>query len=63
MKKKKKNNVISRIMEDNAEIAKIYVYTSSGGKYYAETEIAFQTLRSLRIKNVFRATGSKKGFN
>lgn len=63
MTSKQKNNVISRIMEDNAEIAKIYVYTSSGGKYYAETETAFQTLRSLRIKNVFRATGSKKGFN
>lgn len=63
MTAKQKNNVISRIMEDNAEIAKIYVYTSSGGKYYAETETAFQTLRSLRIKNVFRATGSKKGFN
>lgn len=63
MTTKQKNNVISRIMEDNAEIAKIYVYTSSGGKYYAETETAFQTLRSLRIKNVFRATGSKKGFN
>lgn len=63
MTAKQKNNVISRIMEDNAEIAKIYVYTSSGGKYYAETETIFQTLRSLRIKNVFRATGNKKGFN
>ncbi len=63
MTAKQKNNVISRIMEDNAEIAKIYIYTSSDGKYYAETETAFQTLRSLRIKNVFRATGNKKGFN
>lgn len=63
MTDKQKNSVITRIMEDNAKIAKIYVYTSTGKKYYAETEEMFQTLRSLNISNVYRATNNKKGFN
>lgn len=63
MTDKQKNSVISRIMEDNAKIAKIYVYTSTGKKYYAETEAMFQTLKSLNINNVYRATNNKKGFN
>lgn len=63
MTDKQKNSVITRIMEDNAKIAKIYVYTSTGKKYYAETEAMFQTLKSLNINNVYRATNNKKGFN
>ena len=63
MTDKQKNSVITRIMEDNAKIAKIYVYTSSGKKYYAESETLFQTLKSLKINNVYRATGNKVGFN
>ena len=63
MTDKQKNSVITRIMDDNAKIAKIYVYTSTGKKYYAETEAMFQTLKSLNISNVYRATNNKKGFN
>lgn len=63
MTDKQKNSVITRIMDDNAKIAKIYIYTSTGKKYYAETEAMFQTLKSLNISNVYRATNNKKGFN
>lgn len=56
-----KKSVIQRIMSDNATIAKIYIYTSNGGKYYTNEEER-KELRKLGIKNVYIKTAKKKGF-
>ena len=62
MTTEQKKSVIQRIMSDNASYAKIYVYTSNGGKYYT-TEDEYKTFKKLGIKNVYIATNKKKGFN
>jgi len=55
--------VANRIMSNNAKYAKISVYVSNGGKYYATNE-EFKTLTSLGIvDNVFKETNKLKGFN
>ena len=57
-----KKSVIERIMSDNAKIAKIYVYTESGGKYYASDSM-YKELFKLGIrKNVYKETNKLKGF-
>lgn len=62
MSNEQKKSAIERIMSDNAKIAKIYVYTSNGGKYYA-TASEWSDLRAEGIiKNVYRETGKLKGF-
>lgn len=62
MTTEQKKSVIQRIMSDNALYAKVYVYTSNGGKYYT-TEDEYKTLKKLGIKNVYIVTNKKKGFN
>lgn len=62
MTQKQKESVIQRIMSDNALYAKVYVYTSNGGKYYT-TENEYKTLKKLGISNVYIATSKKKGFS
>lgn len=61
MTTEQKKSVIQRIMSDNAAIAKIYIYTSNGGKYYTSEEER-KELRKLGITNVYIATAKKKGF-
>jgi hypothetical protein len=56
---KQRKTVIDRTMRKNADYAKIYVWTQSGGKYYA-SDTDFVKLRQLGIKkNVYRGD---KGF-
>lgn len=56
---KERKRVITRTMNKNAEYAKIFVWTQSGGKYYA-SDADFIKLRQLGItKNVYRGD---KGF-
>ena len=62
MSSEQKKSAIESVMTDNAKLAKIYVYTQSGGKYYA-TDSEYQKLRAAGIlKNVFRETNKLKGF-
>ena len=61
MTDKQKKSVIERIMNDNAKYAKIYIHVQKGGKYYAD-DSEYVELKSLGIKNVYRATNKKKGF-
>lgn len=61
MTTEQKKSVIQRIMSDNATIAKIYIYTSNGGKYYTSEEER-KELRKLGIANVYIKTAKKKGF-
>ena len=56
---KQRKTVIDRTMRKNADYAKIYVWTKSGGKYYA-SDSTFVALRQMGItKNVYRGD---KGF-
>lgn len=61
MTTEQKKSVIQRIMSDNATIAKIYIYTSNGGKYYTSEEER-KELRKLGITNVYIKTAKKKSF-
>lgn len=61
MTTEQKKSVIQRIMSDNATIAKIYIYTSNGGKYYTSEEER-KELRKLGVTNVYIKTAKKKGF-
>ncbi len=61
MTTEQKKSVIQRIMSDNATIAKIYIYTSNGGKYFTSEEER-KELRKLGITNIYIATAKKKGF-
>lgn len=54
-------SVINRIMTNNAKCAKIYVWTSKGGKYYG-TESEIQKLKNLGIKNIYIKTKKYDGF-
>lgn len=59
MSDKQKKNVIERVMEANAKIAKIYQWTNEGHKYYASNE-EYNSLKKLGITaNVYRGD---KGF-
>lgn len=61
MTDEQKRSVIDRIMADNAKIAKIYIYTSNGGKYYASSS-EYDELKKYGIKNLYKETTDKKGF-
>lgn len=62
MTSEQKKSAIESVMTDNAKIAKIYVYTNNGGKYYATNE-EYQMLRAAGVtKNVFKETNKMKGF-
>lgn len=62
MNSEQRKSVINRIMANNAKIAKIYVWTSNGHKYYAgETE--YSELAKLGIyKNVLLENKRQTGF-
>ena len=63
MTSEQKKSAIESVMTDNAKLAKIFVYTKNGGKYYA-TSTEYSELRAAGIvKNVFRETSKLKGFN
>lgn len=61
MTDKQKKSVIERIMSDNASAAKVYIWTSKGGKYYG-TESEVMEYKSLGLKNVYIEMKGKKGF-
>lgn len=61
MTDKQKKSVITRIMNDNAKYAKVYVATKNGWKYYAN-ETDFEALRRLGINNVYLANRIYQGF-
>ena len=62
MTPEQKKRVIERIMSENAHYAKIYIYTTGGGKYYA-TSSEYKILQRLGItKNVYKANRKLKGF-
>lgn len=62
MSTEQRKSAISSIMTDNAKYAKIFIYTSNGGKYYANSN-EYQILRKLGINNVYKANKKKEGFN
>lgn len=62
MSNKQKKSVIERIMSNNAKYAKIYIYTSNGGKYYASNSEYSELLRLGLTENVFKSTKDLKGF-
>lgn len=55
-----KKRTIERIMSDNAQIAKIFTWTSEGGKYYANNELWLR-LKQLGIDS-YKETDKIKGF-
>lgn len=61
MTDKQKKSVITRIMNDNAKYAKVYIATKNGWKYYAN-ETDFEALRRLGINNVYLANRIYQGF-
>ena len=63
MSTEQKKSVINRIMNDNAQSAKIYVYTNSGGKYYTTSETELANLKKLGIRNVYKSTKKESYFN
>lgn len=61
MNNEQKKSVIERIMNDNASVAKVYILTNNGYRYYtSEAEVAY--LKSLGIKNVYIKTKKKEGY-
>lgn len=63
MTAEQKKSVINRIMNDNAQSAKIYVYTNSGGKYFTTSETELANLKKLGIRNVYKSTKKESYFN
>lgn len=62
MTDKQKKAVIERIMSDNSRLAKIYILTQNGYKYYA-TDSEYGELKDAGIiTNVYRQTKDVKGF-
>lgn len=62
MSGEQKKSVINRIMNDNAQSAKIYVYTNSGGKYYTTNSEELAKLKSLGIRNVYMSNKKESYF-
>lgn len=63
MSTEQKKSVINRIMNDNAQSAKIYVYTNSGGKYFTTSDTELANLKKLDIRNVYKSTKKESYFN
>ena len=62
MTESQKKTVIERIMNNNGQIAKIYILTSSGGwKYYAD-DSEYLELKKLGLKNIYKKTNKLEGF-
>lgn len=62
MTDKQKKAVIERIMSNNSQLAKVYILTSNGYKYYAD-DSEYENLRNAGvISNVYRKQGKMKGF-
>ena len=62
MTDEQKKTVIERIMNDNGQIAKIYILTSSAGYKYYTSESEYLELKKLGLTNVYKKTGKKNGF-
>ena len=62
MTSEQKKSVITRIMSNNASLAKIYMATRKGLRYYTKSEERNQLLK-LGARNIFLQTDKKKGFN
>lgn len=63
MTAEQKKSVINRIMNDNAQSAKIYVYTNSGGKYFTTSDTELANLKKLGIRNIYKSTKKETYFN
>lgn len=63
MTAEQKKSVINRIMNDNAQSAKIYVYTNSGGKYFTTSDTELANLKKLGIRNIYKSTKKESYFN
>lgn len=63
MTAEQKKSVINRIMNDNAQSAKIYVYTNSGGKYFTTSDAELANLKKLGIRNVYKSAKKETYFN
>lgn len=63
MTAEQKKSVINRIMNDNAQSAKIYVYTNSGGKYFTTNDTELANLKKLGIRNIYKSTKKESYFN
>lgn len=63
MTAEQKKSVINRIMNDNAQSAKIYVYTNSGGKYFTTSDTELANLKKLGIRNVYKSAKKESYFN
>lgn len=63
MTTEQKKSVINRIMNDNAQSAKIYVYTNSGGKYFTTSDTELANLKKLGIRNIYKSTKKESYFN
>lgn len=62
MTESQKKTVIERIMNNNGQVAKIYILTSSGDwKYYAD-DSEYIELKKLGLKNIYKKTSTKEGF-
>jgi len=61
MTDEQKKRVIERIMSNNSNYAKVYIWTSNGGKYYTD-ESTMSILRKLGMANVYKSSGSYNGF-
>lgn len=63
MTTEQKKNVINRITADNANLAKVYIYTKSGGKYYTKSDTEYDKLKALGITNIYKSTKNVSYFN
>lgn len=61
MTSEQKKDAITQVMSDNASIAKIYIATRKGLKYYTTSEERLELLK-LGIKSLYIQTDKKKGF-
>ena len=61
MTESQKKTVIERIMNNNGQIAKIYILTSGDWKYYAD-DSEYLELKKLGLKNIYKKTNKLEGF-
>lgn len=62
MTKEQRKSVVNRIMTNNAKIAKIYVWTSNGHKYYTTENFRNTLIKNGILSGVYLEQGKKKGF-
>lgn len=61
MSDKQKKDVITRIMSNNAQTAKIWYFTENEGYKYYTSESEYQRLKKLGIKNVYKKDSKRDG--